>query len=233
MKNPNSVVMAIASGVIGLVILAILWQAAAMAVGDARLVPSLPAVLARLGQLLISGLFWSEALVSLQHFVVGYVPALIGIPLGLAFAAVMPLRIVLGGLVNGLAAAPLIASAPLLTGWFGIGDGAKIALVFVVAFFALTSDVMTGLAAGAASGKAPDEAPGAARCIIAALRRSFVLAVAAMLVGEIVASAHGLGYLLMNSMMVFDFPQTVAVLLAVALPCAVVAGAARWIEELV
>jgi len=233
MKNLNNFATAIASGAIGLVIVAVAWQAAAMAVRDPLLMPALPAVLTRLGQLLISGSFWGEAAVTVQHFVLGYVPALIGIPLGLALAAVMPLRFIFGGLVNGMAAAPLIASVPLLTSWLGIGDGAKIALVFVVAFFALTSEVMTGLARRASSAGAGDEAPGTARCIIAALRRSFVLAVTAALVGELVASTHGLGFVLMNSMMSFDFPQTAAVLLATALPCAIVVAVVRGVEELV
>jgi len=225
-------VKAIARGVIGLLIVALLWQMVASAVDIPLLMPGLAAIFARLGQLLTSGLFWAEAWVSVQHFVLGYVPALIGIPLGLAFAAVMPLRFIFGGLVNGLAAAPLIASAPLMTGWFGLGDGSKIALVFAVAFFALTSEVMTGLARNVPSSGASDEAPGAARCIMAALRRSFVLAVTAVLVGEIVGSMHGLGYLLVNSMMLFDFSQTAAVLLVAALPCALVVAALRGVEEL-
>ncbi len=229
----ESFLKAIARGVIAISMVAVLWQAAAMATGNTLVMPTLPMVLVRLGQLCISIAFWGDALVSLQHLVLGYVPALIGIPLGLAFAAVVPLRFIFGGLVNGLAAAPLIASAPLMTGWLGIGDNAKIALVFVVAVFALTSEVMTGLARSAPSAGTPDEAPGMARCIVAALRRSFVLAVTAVLVGEMLASARGLGHLLINSMMMFDFPQTVAVLVVVALPCALVAAIARGVEGVV
>jgi NitT/TauT family transport system permease protein len=148
-------------------------------VGSGTLMPTLPAVLGRVGQLVVSGAFWRDAWVSLQHFGLGYVPALIGIPLGIAFAAIPPLRFIFGALFNGLAAAPLIASAPLMTGWFGIGDTGKIALVFVVALVALASEVMTGFSPNAA-----DKAPGTARCIVASLRRSFVLAVTAMLVAS-------------------------------------------------
>jgi ABC-type nitrate/sulfonate/bicarbonate transport system permease component len=223
-------VKAIARGVIAILIVAILWQLAAVITGNAILMPALPAVFGRLGKLLINASFWGEAGVSVLHLVLGYVPALIGIPLGLAFAAVVPLRFLFGGFFNGLAGVPLIASAPLMTGWFGMGDNGKIMLVFVVALFALTSDVMTDLARSAVPNRAPEEAPGAARAIIAALRRSFVLAVTAALVGEMLASTHGLGYLLMNSIMIFDLPQTVAVFIVVALPCAVVVAIARGAE---
>jgi ABC-type nitrate/sulfonate/bicarbonate transport system permease component len=229
----ESFVKAIARGVIAILIVAALWQAAAMATGNTLFMPTLAMVLGRLGQLCVSIAFWEEAWVSLQHLVLGYVPALIGIPLGLAFAAVTPLRFVFGGLVNGLAATPLIASAPLMAGWLGLGDSAKIVLVFVVAVFALTSEVMTGLARSASTGGAPDEGRGMARCIVAALRRSFVLAVTAVLVGEMLASAHGLGYLLITAMSLFDFARTAAILVVVALPCAVMAAIARGVEEVV
>jgi NitT/TauT family transport system permease protein len=229
----ENVVKAIARGVIAILILAVVWQAAATVVGDKLLMPALPAVFARLGQLLADVSFWGQAWASFRHFGFGYVPALIGIPLGFAFAAVVPLRFIFGGLFNGLAGAPLIASAPLMTFWFKLGDNSKIALVFLVAFVTLTSDVMTDLARNAAPGVSPEQAPGAARCIVAALRRSFVLAITAALVGEMVASANGLGYLLMNSMAMFDIPMTVAVLVAVILPCAAVVAIARGIEGLV
>jgi NitT/TauT family transport system permease protein len=197
------------------------------------MVPGLPMVFGRLGRLVVSLSFWGEAWTSLRHFVLGFVPALIGIPLGLAFAAVVPLRFVFGGMFNGLAGAPLIAAAPLMTIWFGLGDNAKIALVFLVAFVTLTSDVMTDLVRNAAPGVAPDAAPGTARCIIAALRRSFVLGVTAVLVGEMFAAAHGLGYLLANSVMILDVAQAVAVLIVIILPCAMVVAVVRWIEGLV
>jgi NitT/TauT family transport system permease protein len=226
-------VKAIARGVIAIVIVALLWQLAAVITSNPILMPALPVVFDRLGKLVISASFWGEAGVSVMHLVLGYVPALIGIPLGLAFAAVPPLRFLFGGVFNGLAGVPLIAAAPLMTAWFGLGDNGKIMLVFVVALFALTSDVMTDLARSTARGRAPEEAPGATRAIIAALRRSFVLAVTAALVGEMLASTHGLGYLLMNSVMIFDVPQTVAVFIVVALPCAVVTAVARGAEEVV
>ena len=105
-------------------------------------------------------------------------------------------------------------------------------LVFVVAFFALTSDVMSGLA-GARPGPTPDVSPGMARCIMAALRRALVLAVTAALVGEMMGATHGVGYLLMNSVMVLDTAQTVAVFLFAALPCALVVAIVRGIEGLV
>src|ERR1700692_3966122 len=180
-----SLARAIVRGAIALAIIAVLWSVAAAAVGSPISMPTLAAVVGRLGQLCLSPWFWQDTWISAQHIVLGYVAALIGIPLGLALASAAPMRFGLG--------------APLMTLWFGIGDGSKIALAFAVTAFTLASDIMSGLARPAPMDGAQRETPGKTRCIIGALRRAFVLAVSAVLVGEMVASTHGLGYLLMGS----------------------------------
>src|ERR1700722_10851582 len=226
-----SLARAIVRGAIAFAIIAVLWSVTAAAVGSPISMPTLAAVVGRLGQLCLSPWFWQDAWISAQHILLGYVAALIGIPLGLALASAAPMRFGLGALVNGLAAAPLIAGAPLMTLWFGIGDGSKIALAFAVTAFTLASDIMSGLARPAPMDGAQRETPGTTRCILAAMRRAFVLAVGAVLVGEMVATTHGLGYLLMASVATFDTPQGVAALLFVSLPCGVVVAICRWAER--
>src|SRR5580700_8763748 len=96
-----SLATAIARGAIALAIIALLWSVAAVAVGEPILMPTLAAVAGQLGQLCLSPSFWQDAWISAQHIVLGYVAALIGIPLGLALASVAPMRFGLGALVNG------------------------------------------------------------------------------------------------------------------------------------
>ena len=145
------------------------------------------------------------------------------------FGIELPVMRIAGGLVNGLAGIPLLALAPFMAVWFGIGDGSKVALAFAVAVFPIMSDITSGLARG--KSHATEASPNATRCVLATLRRALVLAVAAVLIGEMVAATHGLGYLMMTSVATFDTATLAAVTLVAALPCAFVVSLIRWIEE--
>ena len=226
----GSLGLAAARGAIALAIAAVIWSVAAAVVGSPMTLPDLPTAVARLAQLAVTFSFWSEAWLSLQRLILGYGAAmLVGIPLGLVLAEVQALRFIAGGLVNGLAGIPLLALAPFMAVWFGIGDGSKVALAFAVAVFPIMSDITSGLARG--KSHATEASPNATRCVLATLRRALVLAVAAVLIGEMVAATHGLGYLMMTSVATFDTATLAAVTLVAALPCAFVVSLIRWIEE--
>jgi NitT/TauT family transport system permease protein len=213
-------------------LLALLWSVAATVVGSSVIMPTPSAIALRLTALEETAAFWRDAWITLLHLVAGYAAAMmVGIPLGIALGVVAPLRFWLGALFNGLAAAPLIAFAPLTAGWFGIGDGAKIALVFLVAGITLTSDIMTGLARKASIEDAGGKTASTSQLIFAAMRRALVLALTAALVGEMLMSKDGLGNLLMTSFQMFELDQTVAILLFVSLPFAVFVSFWRWIEK--
>ncbi len=222
--------LAAARGVIALALAAVIWIVTAAAVRSPMVLPDLATAVARVADLAVSLPFWSEAWLSVQRLVLGYGAAmLVGIPLGLVLAEVHALRFVAGGLVNGLAGIPLLALAPFVVIWFGIGDGSKVALAFAVAFFPIISDIMSGLARR--KSRATEASPNATRCVLAALRRALVLAVAAVLIGEMIGATHGLGYLMVTSVATFDVATLAAVTLVVTLPCAFAVSLIRWIEE--
>jgi NitT/TauT family transport system permease protein len=227
----GSLGLAVGRGAIALAIAAAIWSVSAGALGP-QYIPDLPTVVGRLVALLASADFWPDAWHTLRRLILGYgAGVLVGIPLGLVLAEVQPLRFIAGALINGMAAIPLLALAPLMVFWFGINDGSKIALTFAVTVFPVMSDIMSGLARGAPGGVAPAEAPNTARCVLATLRRGLVLAVAAELIGEMIASTNGLGYQMLTSMALFDVPRLAAITLFVALPCAFAVSLIRWTEE--
>jgi ABC-type nitrate/sulfonate/bicarbonate transport system permease component len=238
MTSSWSFLIALARGVLALIVAAALWEFAARYVGLSFLVPDLATVLGSMAGLYVQADFWTNAGISLWRALAGYAAAaIVGVPIGLALGGGSALRLLLGSLVGALAAAPLIALAPLTTLWFGVGDASKVVLAFVSAVFPLINKMMTGLTraqgpAGAKSAPASAHARdfGMTRCAVAGLRVAVVPAVGAVLVGEMVGSARGLGLTLANLAAALDTAGLVAVFLVAAMPAIIAVALLRSIE---
>jgi ABC-type nitrate/sulfonate/bicarbonate transport system permease component len=104
---------------------------------------------------------------------------------------------------------PLIALAPILVLWFGIGVPSKIAVVFTASFFPILLTTQSGvrnvdrtLVDLARSYRASEVQiwrtvllPGAVPSIVTGIRLGMVMALIGVVVGEFIASSAGLGYL--------------------------------------
>jgi NitT/TauT family transport system permease protein len=227
---------ALARGAIAIVIVAVAWELAA-AVASPLTMPHLGSAFARIFQLVVTADFWTQAGVSAFRIFAGYLLALLGgLPIGLALRQVPELRFALGALFAGLAAVPFVLLAPFTILWLGINSGAQIALAFAAAGFVLISELAAVRAPASlpASGGMPpaaktDWAP-LAPSIVAAARSSFLVAVGAVLASEMLASHAGLGYLLMYATSTFDVATMFAVVIIVALLCALISALLRSIE---
>jgi NitT/TauT family transport system permease protein len=118
--------------------------------------------------------------------------------------AVMPLLVV-------AQIVPKIAIAPLLMLWFGLGDLSRVLIAFLVAFFPMVINTVSGLNSvgeevtlmGRAFARSQwdfflkIQFPNAVPYILDGMKVSITLAITGVIVAEFVSSQSGLGYLIM------------------------------------
>jgi NitT/TauT family transport system permease protein len=135
------------SGVVTLVVLVALWQAAAWLGWIPTAFTSTPAAIGRaLVSLTASGELWANLSASLQRLAIGWAAGtaaglLVGFALGLFTLARSPGMAV----VSALFPIPKIALVPLFIIWFGIGEGSKDITVGFGVFFPTVINTMAGV----------------------------------------------------------------------------------------
>ena len=223
------------------------WQLAALVFG-AHWVSSPPATAQRWFQLVLDGEIWRHTQFTLAAaaggFLVGGVPGAL-IPFALRRAP--RLAAVLDPYFVGGYGMPKLALAPLFILWFGIGLASKIALVASIVFFLILFSTAAGvrgadrrLVAMARVAGASEQAvarhvvwPGAVPYIFAGLKISLSYAIGAAVVGEMISSNRGLGYLIQAASQDFDTTTVFAGLLTLTLLIVVVNElvqvAERWL----
>lgn len=180
-----------------------------------------------------AGVLQQHIYVSAAEFVIGYgVSAIVGIPLGLALAVSPRGRAILSPWVDGLYATPIIAIAPLVILWFGIGIASKVFVVFSVVVFPIIINTEAGIKG------TPTQLIDAIRCfgatdtqifrkvmlpaalpyIFAGLRLGIGRGLIGVVVGELFGAREGLGRLISDSAESFNMPNLFVgvMLLAVA-----------------
>jgi NitT/TauT family transport system permease protein len=124
---------------------------------------------------------------------------------------------------------PKLALAPLFILWFGIGLASKVVLVASVAFFLILFSTAAGVrgadvrlvamarVAGAGERSVARHVvwPGAVPYIFAGLKISLSYSIGAAVVGELISSNRGLGYLIQAASQDFDTATVFAALIAV------------------
>ncbi len=161
--------------------------------------------------LLASGALWRHLSATLEEGLLGFVLALaVGLVLGYAVAKVRVLAAALTPYLTAAQAMPIIALAPLLVMWFGLGLLPKVIICALIVFFPILVNTVVGLrsidpevveaarsmGAGAWSLLRYIEAPLALRSILGGVRVGVTLSMTGAVVGEFVASDAGLGYLM-------------------------------------
>lgn len=132
------------------VVLAILvWEFVARVVVDnALFFPALTAVAIEGWDLLVRGDLVLHMRVTFFEFLYGLLGAtIIGIPLGVALASWEKLRELAEPWLFGLYSTPLVALAPLVILWLGLGTMSKVAVVFFMAVFPIIINTTAGILA--------------------------------------------------------------------------------------
>jgi NitT/TauT family transport system permease protein len=191
---------------------------------------------------------WDASLVTGSEVLLGFLlAAVVSIPLAYVIASVPIVEITLYPLIVVLQTIPKIAVAPLFIVWFGFGMLPKVLLTFLLCFFPILVDALTGFKAldprllyitksmGASRLQTFSyvRMPAALPFIFSGLKVAIVLAVTGAIVAEFVGSSAGLGYVLLRASANLDTALMFAVLIALSIMGLVFAYAVEFAERLV
>lgn len=177
-------------------------------------------------------LFWAQTLVTGYEVLLGFVAsAILSIPLALLIVSVPLVERAVYPIIVFFQLIPKIAIAPLFIVWFGFEIFPKVLLTFLLCFFPVLVDSMTGfksidprlyyitrsMGANAWQTFRHIRLPAAMPFIFSGLKVSIVLAATGAIVGEFVGANQGLGYLLMRGTSYMDTPLIFAALVALSI----------------
>jgi ABC-type nitrate/sulfonate/bicarbonate transport system permease component len=187
-----------------------LWQVGSLRVGP-LLLPSPSAVFGAVVREIRNGQLIAATLSSLEVFAAGYALAVVtGTALGLMLGGLPRIGDALDIYVDGLNSTPRIAFVPLIILWLGLGTGAKIAVVWLLAVLPIVINTCAGvrqtdpelLEAARSFGAGRRQLfryimlPAAMPYVVAGLRLGSAAALVGTVVAELYTSLDGLGYLI-------------------------------------
>ena len=192
------------------------------------------------GGTLVQHVFQSCRLVLL-----GFVVAtLTGVPVGLAMGASRRIDALIGPIFSLLRPIPPLAWIPLAILWLGLGDAAKIFLIWVAAFTPSVINTYTGVrnidgtlleaarVHGAGAGRLLRDVlmPGALPMIFTGLRLSLQAAWTTLVAAELVGAFTGLGKVLSNAALDINPGMILVAMVWVGISGAVMTRGLEWIE---
>lgn len=216
---------------LGLVV-ALLWQWGAGRVFDEAFFSSPSAILVRLWQWTRDGSIFAQVWATMHATVGGFITgSVLGLALGIWLGLSPFASRLLDPYLSALNALPKVALAPLFVLWFGIGIESKVALAAILVLFLVFLNTYTGvrevdqdLVDAARLMKATRFQvlrkviiPSAASWVFASLKISVPYALIGAVLGEMIASNRGLGYLVQFAGAQFDTAGVFAALLVIAL----------------
>lgn len=174
--------------------------------------------------------------ITLQEIVYGYLlGSFFGALLGFVLASIPTVYRVLDPFIMALYAIPKVALAPLFIVWFGIGMDMKVLLAAVTVFFLVFLNTAAGVrevdrglidAVRLMGGGPRDIAlkvvlPSSMTGMLTGLKVAIPYALIGAVIGELVASNRGLGYLISSSAAQFDTAGVFATLVVLSIIAAV------------
>jgi NitT/TauT family transport system permease protein/taurine transport system permease protein len=208
------------TGAAGLAALAVMWQVAAMLVGDRVFLPSVvqtaSAFVHYLGRPYPSqgSPLWYDAVISLRRILIGFgIGTVAGVALGAAMSASRVVRHLIDPVIEVLRPLPPLAFIPLFIIWLGIGELPKEALIVigVTPIMAVTSVVALDevpadlrlcartLGASARYTLLHVQIRAALPGILTGMRVCMAGAWTSIVAVELLAATNGLGYLIMQA----------------------------------
>jgi NitT/TauT family transport system permease protein len=223
-----------------------LWEVIGRIVGNTLFLATPWQTLVALADLARSGALLHHSWVSGQEFVLGFVIAVaVGIAVGLLTATSERAANILNPWVSGIYATPIIAVAPLLILWFGLGIWSKVAVVVSLVVFPVIINTEAGIrntdrqlleavrsfGASRAQLFMKVSLPSALPFILAGLRLGVGRGLIGVVVGELFGAKAGLGFLITQAAEVFNMPQLFAGVVVLAAAGIVLTGAFQALER--
>jgi NitT/TauT family transport system permease protein len=221
------------------------WQLAAMLLG-LSILPSPLQVAGVLGYELGHGLM-DHVFASLWRVTAGtLLSVLLAVPAGLAIGASERLSRIFSPLIYLLYPIPKVVFVPIVLLFLGIGDAAKIAIIFLILFFqiivlvrdqaaALPPQLLQSLRSLGAGRRALFRfvyLPASLPAILTAMRQSIGTAVAVLYIAELFATTRGLGYYIYyQGSTLLNYPAMYAGVVAMSLLGLGLYFAVDWLER--
>jgi NitT/TauT family transport system permease protein len=178
-------------------------------------------------KLFAKGTIFPNLWATLQEFAIGYLlSATAGIVTGLVLVLVPGAERFFKPFLSSLMAVPKVTLIPLLMLWLGIGQSHKVAIIVLFCFFTVAYNTIAGVKqtldnhlkvarvfeASQLQLIAKVIVPSAAPTIFVGLRVSAATGLVGALYGEMIASKHGLGNLLVKATSLYDTAQAFAII---------------------
>ncbi len=234
-------------GGLAVVLFFAVWQAIFLVVPFDPLFISKPSLIAAgYVDLIESGDLIHDLAVSAVPFFVGLVAAVIvGVPLGMVMGWRVRIGYALDPLMTVFYASPLVALAPLLVIFFGVGVSGKAIIVFSLAVFPFIFNACAGVRAAdrllidvvrSLGGRERDIylkvlLPSVLPYIVAGARIAVGRALIGVLVGEFFAASEGIGYAISRFGDLFAIDRMFACILAVMAIAVALTEGIRWAER--
>jgi NitT/TauT family transport system permease protein len=209
-----------------------IWAALSGPVLDPQFFGSPQGVAESLVRWTLDGTLWRNSWITIQEVVLGFVlGAASGAIVAYLVAAVRPLWDILIPYMLALYSVPKVAVAPLFIIWFGIGLSMKVLLAAISVFFLVFLSTAAGVqnvdeglkdAVRMMGGSRRDVAlkvtlPASMAGLLTGLRMAIPYALIGAVIGELVASNRGLGFLISDSSAQFDTSGVFAALVVLAI----------------
>jgi ABC-type nitrate/sulfonate/bicarbonate transport system permease component len=192
-----------------------------------------------------SGRLWDDLAVSGKEFGLGFLIAMLGVPLGIACGVVKRLGYALDPVITALYSTPIVALTPLVVIWFGLGMSSKVAVIGMMAIFPVMINTIEGvrvvdpnLHRAARSFGANQRQlitsivlPGALPFVIAGVRLAIGRALIGLVVGEFLASTAGVGFSIRFYAENFRTAEYLGLTLMLMIIAVVLTAILRWAER--
>ena len=234
-------------GAIAVVVFFAAWQAIFLVVPLDPLFFTTPEQIAvGFVDLVESGDLLHDLTVSAVPFGLGLAAAvMIGVPLGIVMGWRVRIGYALDPLMTVFYASPLVALAPLLVIFFGVGVSGKTIIVFTLAVFPFVFNAASGVRAvdrllinvvRSLGGRERDVylkilLPSVLPFIVAGARIAVGRALIAVLVGEFFAASEGIGYAISRFGDIFAIDRMFACILTVMIIAVALTEGIRWAER--
>jgi NitT/TauT family transport system permease protein len=234
-------------GLLAVAIFLAAWQAAFLVLPFNPLFISKPDLIGRaLVTLLQSGDLLRDLAVSAVPFVYGFSAAVVvGVPLGIVMGWRERVSYALDPIMTVFYASPLVALAPLVIVFFGVGVSGKAIIIFVLAIFPFIFNAQAGVRAvdpllinvvRSMGGTEWDLyrkvlLPGVLPYIVAGARIAVGRGLIGILVGEFFAASEGIGYAIARFGDLFALDKMFACIFAIMVIAVVLTEGIRWAER--